>query len=150
MYKYFSKNELGTFAFHDAEIINANISNGCLIIELQYLNVLVENPNNNYQTAMQIDKTQITFKKFEFIELVKIHPLINGVSKREKVILGNMEILNLLSNCTIMDYSGENDKAASFDFLSKKPCDLFDITVRYSEVAVQWNAMIKKAFFVRD
>lgn len=159
--KYRSMDELEAFAFHDGEIRSVQRDGDDLIFQVEGINATTENSQNTAACDLCIDQARMLFSNAEltairvFVEAKR--PTPNNVVMELSPPLPDRDtywdILQeaigttgaiILSMEDLQTYNGKT----AVTFLLEGASDVFQLTILYNQVQIDWNDFSGPAWYV--
>lgn len=153
MAKYISVNELDTFHFHDAILDRLSFEGNDMVWHVRYLGVVMANTQNRHLTDMTIKEAKVMLHDIEFTPFYHPNTGILPATTPEELFR-----LFLDAGQTVFSYffSAPSDEqgrqcgnvewmlyeSSIIDFL-------FDFSVRFSRLTVEWDEFDGPAYWVR-
>lgn len=154
-FKFVSENTLDMLSLHDCTIERSSFINGILKLEMDFINVLPEHPQNEYPVAKCTNEALLVFENVEIIEsFVYGRRKVNhnsyvadkslGVSYSIDVLAMNFEILQV----TFHEYENLLFTYTFFGDANSINHGFAEFTIRFSRCLVCWNEFSGDAWFV--
>lgn len=155
--KYVSKNCLHDFEFHDAEISLVSVTDDCLTLEVEYLNIHSDAIQNPFETDMEIKRAILVFEGFnaESYEIGRAWKKnIKGeyYTDEPQIIFyadeAKRRFLNQLIPQVRVFYFGVNDENMYYmDGVGDDP--FFMLHFYFDNVTVMWDEYKKEAWYTQ-
>ena len=159
--KYFSKNELNDFEFHDTVLSFESFSDNCLTLQATALNIHKSAEQNPHSTDMEISRARISFEGVRFLSYKyrediwkKGNDGNDMIEQGPEIILHDQDasqrFLDQVKEWVRIYWLGLAENGVYYMDATSPENPFFTVLFTFNQIVIEWDDYKKEAWYVKS